>query len=329
MKVFVTSLVLGLCMVAHAFAHSPPVAQSDLSFDGRALYQAAFEIVRDKHLNLLDSGKRQEFVAQWQRKYDSGEQLKTEVGTDAAIKEMLASQGIPFDRYFTASQTAAPNSLASEQVVSVQQRADGVAIVTVKHFLPGDLEAQFEAALKQVSGAKAIVFDLRDNPGGRTEAGVNAVAMLMSEGKINVTILREGNSTTRDEVAIKGPYYMIGRFRTGFGVRTPLPRPAQLIKDDVRLAVLINGKSASASEVFAGALQVNQRAIIVGEQSLGKGVGQEIFDLPFNRRIWITTFEFRAGGVAHHGKGIMPDRIVSNSGADDTQLEEAVRAVLQ
>lgn len=328
MKLVLTSIVLGLCMIAQALAHAPPAVQAAPSFDGPALYQAAFEMVRDKHLNLLDPGKRQEFVAQWQQKFSAG-QLTTEAGTDAAIKEMLASQGIPFDRYFTANQTAAPNTLASEQVVSVQRRPDGVAVITVKHFLPDDFEAQFAEALKQVADAKAIVFDLRDNPGGRTEAGVNAVSMLLSDGKVNVTVQRQGDTTTRDEVSIKGSHFLIGKFRTGFGIRTPMPRPAQLIKDDVRIAVLINGKSASASEIFAGALQVNKRAVIVGETSLGKGVGQEIFELPFNRRIWITTFEFRAGGVAHHGSGLTPDRHVSNTGTDDAQLEEAVHTVLQ
>jgi hypothetical protein len=329
MKIVLTSFVLGLCMIVQALAHAPPAVPSDPAFDGRALYQAAFEMVRDKHLNLLDEGKRQQFVAQWENKFATGDQLTTEAGTDAAIHEMLASQGIRFDRYFTPSQTAAPNTLASEQVVMVTRRSDGVAVITIKHFLPEDFEHQFEEALKQVADAKAIVFDLRDNAGGRTDAGVNAVSMLMSDGKVNVTVRREGNTSTRDEVAIKGPFYMIGKFRTGFGMRTPLPRPAQLIADDVKLAVLVNGKSASASEIFAGALQVNKRAVIVGEKSHGKGVGQEIFDLPFNRRIWITTFEFRAGGVPHNGIGITPDHLVSKTGSGDAQLEEGVRAVLK
>lgn len=166
-------------------------------------------------------------------------------------------------------------------------------------------------------GAKSLVLDLRNNPGGLLDVAMNIADYLMDEG--TVISVRYKDESKNEELTTKNG------------------------KEDIPLVVLINKGSASASEVLSGALQDNQRAKIVGETSFGKGVIQQVFPyINEGRRegYKITVAEFYTPyGHQIHGKGITPDEVVElpedvtligvENLEKDTQLQKAVEIIKQ
>jgi len=137
---------------------------------------------------------------------------------------------------------------------------------------------------------KGIVMDLRNNPGGVLQASVEVVDALVDSGLIVYTKGRLPNAETS--------------FRAS---------PGDIIKG-APAVVLINGGSASASEIVAGALQDHKRALIVGTQSFGKGSVQTVLPLPENRAIKLTTaLYFTPNGRSIQAEGIVPDITVERA----------------
>lgn len=131
---------------------------------------------------------------------------------------------------------------------------------------------------------KGMVLDLRNNPGGVLGASVEVVDALISEGLIVYTEGRIANSEIRYHATSANP------------------------SNDINLVVLINGGSASASEIVSGALQDHKRAIIMGTQSFGKGSVQTILPLGEKRALKLTTARyFTPSGRSIQAQGITPD----------------------
>lgn len=135
-------------------------------------------------------------------------------------------------------------------------------------------------------GADAYILDLRSNPGGLLQAGIEIARLWLDEGTIVYTVNRQG---------IQGSFEAFG--------------PA-LTHDP--LVVLINQGTASASEILAGALQDNGRAQLVGETTFGKGIIQSLFDLSDGSGLAVTVAKYETPNHRDiHKLGITPDRVVS------------------
>ena len=165
----------------------------------------------------------------------------------------------------------------------------GVAYVKLRQFqeqTPPDLAAALEKAAK--GGMKALLLDLRNNPGCLLTAAVEVTEEFVEDGKLVVyTEGRVRNQNMRFSAHAKKSY----------------PR--------LPMVVLVNQGSASASEIVAGALQDWGRAIIVGTQTFGKGSVQTIIPLSDGSGLRLTTAKyFTPKGRSIHGKGITPDIIV-------------------
>jgi len=148
------------------------------------------------------------------------------------------------------------------------------------------------ADLKAQSGGKlaGIVLDLRNNPGGLLDQGIAVSDDFIHEGEIVSTRARHPEDSQRWNA------------RNG-DVTNGLP-----------LVVLINGGSASASEIVAGALQDHRRAVLVGTRSFGKGSVQTVIPLPGNGAMRLTTARYYTpSGRSIQGLGIMPDIEVASS----------------
>jgi carboxyl-terminal processing protease len=117
-------------------------------------------------------------------------------------------------------------------------------------------------------GMKSLILDLRGNPGGILEQAVSVVSKFIPEGKTAVTVRGAASSPLRD-------------LKTSGGQR-----------EDVPLVVMINGGSASASEIVAGAVQDYNRGLVVGSESFGKGLVQRIFRLPYGTGLTLTTARY-------------------------------------
>lgn len=135
-------------------------------------------------------------------------------------------------------------------------------------------------------GAEAYILDLRNNPGGLLQAGVEIARMWLDEGTIVYTVNRQG---------------VLGNFDSNEEILTSDP-----------LVVLVNQGTASASEILAGALQDNQRALLVGETTFGKGLIQSLFELPDGSGLAVTVAKYETPSHKDINKlGIKPDSVVT------------------
>lgn len=169
---------------------------------------------------------------------------------------------------------------------------------------------QFMEALKELQGQgmKGLVLDLRNNPGGLVRSVYLIGDELLPKGVMVYTEDKEGK---REELICDDKYL------------------------NIPMVVLVNGNSASASEIFAGAAKDMGAATLVGTQTFGKGLVQRLFTLPDGSGLNITIQKyFTPNGTSIHGTGITPDKVVELPQgyedakeipvADDTQLKEGI-----
>lgn len=176
-----------------------------------------------------------------------------------------------------------------------------------------DWESMIKGISQQINtdkSIKGVVLDLRNNPGGYlTDAQFIASEFL----PMGTKVVSEDTGTTQSELDVQ--------------------RQGLLTSTNIKVVVLINGGSASASEIVSGALRDNKRAILVGEKSFGKGTVQEAEDLGDGAGLHVTIAKWLTpNGTWVHGKGLTPDVVVSLDPKDpsrDTQLEKAVFELLK
>ncbi len=150
-----------------------------------------------------------------------------------------------------------------------------------------DLQQQLNKLHRQIHDLKGVILDLRNNPGGLLDQAVAVVDLFLKGGLIVYTEGREAEAQTRFSAQSEGT------------------------EPGYPLIVLINGGSASAAEIVAGALQDHQRAIILGQQSFGKGSVQTIIPLGDKSALRLTTARyFTPSGRSIQALGIHPDIIV-------------------
>ncbi|MEM8503291.1 MAG: carboxyl-terminal processing protease CtpA [Cyanobacteria bacterium P01_D01_bin.1] len=161
-------------------------------------------------------------------------------------------------------------------------------------------------------GADAYILDLRNNPGGLLQAGVEIARMWMDQGTVVYTVNRQGS---------------LGSYDANGKAITADP-----------MVVLVNKGTASASEILAGALQDNGRAQLVGETTFGKGLIQSLFDLPHGAGLAVTIAKYETPSHRDINKlGIDPDQVVTSSverrqqfgSSEDAQYEAAVALLAQ
>lgn len=151
-----------------------------------------------------------------------------------------------------------------------------------------------------VIGIKKLIIDLRDNPGGYVSQCVMIGNLVVPRG--NITTLKYRNEN--EEMAYRSF--------------------CDKVKMD-NIVVLVNGNSASASEILAGAMKDTGSGIIVGTQTYGKGVVQEVYNLVDGGSVKITTAEYVTPNGTHiDGVGITPDFVVEEIEGYDSQLNKAI-----
>ncbi|MBQ9934260.1 MAG: S41 family peptidase [Lachnospiraceae bacterium] len=193
---------------------------------------------------------------------------------------------------------------------------DNIGYIQVQQFYD-NTDEEFITAVKdmQSKNVKGIIVDVRDNPGGLLTSVVNMCDFIMDEGPILTTkdkngkIIQKYDSTDKESL-------------------------------DIPMVVLVNGNSASASEIFAGALKDTGKAELVGTTTFGKGIVQSVLPLSDGTAIKLTVAKyFTPAGHDIHEVGVEPDYIVElpdGKGSavniereNDTQLDKAIDIIYQ
>lgn len=178
-------------------------------------------------------------------------------------------------------------------VKGVRSLGDGVGYVRITQFNEPAAE-DFAKALETLEKEKItdLIIDLRDNPGGLLESAVGIAEQVLPKGKEIVTVRGRDGAKPQQ------------RFEAG---------ACRHRNTEVAIAVLVNGGSASASEILAGALKAHKRAVLVGEKTYGKASVQNVIKLALRPECAIrltTGYYYTPDGKMIHGTGIVPDVVV-------------------
>ncbi|NWA06755.1 S41 family peptidase [Pseudomonas gingeri] len=228
------------------------------------------------------------------------DKMRGKVGQKITLT-LVRNGGTPFDVTLT-------RAIIRTKSVRSQLLENGYGYIRITQFQvkTGEEVSKALAALRKENGKKlnGIVLDLRNNPGGVLQAAVEVVDHFITKGLIVYTKGRIANSELRFSA-------------TGHDE-----------SDGVPMVTLINGGSASASEIVAGALQDQKRAVLMGTTSFGKGSVQTVLPLSNDRALKITTaLYFTPNGRSIQAQGIVPDievRQAKVTGAqDDETFKEA------
>ena len=174
-------------------------------------------------------------------------------------------------------------------VRGVRMLRDGVGYIRLTQFGEGSTK-EFQEALQTLQTQKmtGLVVDLRDNPGGLLQTAVDIAGFLLPKGTEVVSVRGREGTRGEEHHAANGALHLT----------------------DVPLAVLVNGHSASAAEIMAGAMQDHHRGILVGETTFGKASVQNVLRLSTRPECAVrltTAHYYTLAGRMIHGKGIAPD----------------------
>jgi len=186
-----------------------------------------------------------------------------------------------------------------QSVRDIHVRPDGIGYVQITQFSERTGE-EFVAALNTLNdkAMRALIVDLRDNPGGLLNAAVEVAEPFFTKGEL-IVYTQGRKKEDREEYLATAP------------------EPALTLP----VVVLINSGSASAAEIVAGALKDTRRAVIVGERSFGKGSVQSILPLRQGEGLRLTTARYYTpSGVTLHEKGVTPDVEVVMSPTEDQNV---------
>lgn len=216
--------------------------------------------------------------------------LRGRVGTSVTIK--VKRPGVEESLEFTIVR-----GLIKLQTVKSTMIDDHIGYIRISQFsenTPEALKKQYMDLYNK--GMDSVIIDLRNNPGGLLSSVVQIADLFLDNGTIVST---KGRNPSQDQV---------------------FTAHKELLLPELPMIVLVNEGSASASEIFAGAMKDNKRAIIVGEKTFGKGSVQTVRELPNGAGIRITTaLYFTPSGKTIDKIGIEPDEVVH--GVEITEKE--------
>lgn len=209
---------------------------------------------------------------------DVAAKIRGREGTEVTIKVLRRSTGETLE--FTMERTT-----VVVESVSGRMMDEKIGYISISGFKENTY-TQFKEALDELQkeGMKGLILDLRDNPGGLVHSVYEIGEELLPEGTMVYTLDKNEN---RNDLKCDEEYL------------------------DIPLVVLVNANSASASEIFAGAVKDTGRGTLVGTQTFGKGLVQRLFTLPDGSGLNITIQKYYTpNGTSIHGVGIEPDEVV-------------------
>ena len=225
--------------------------------------------------------------------------LNGEEGTAVQVTIYLALE----DRYIDVEVTRA---VVNVPTVTYRMLEDGIGYIQISEF--GEVTAeQFAAAAEdlEAQGAQSLIFDLRDNGGGLLDSVCDILDRVLPKELLVYTEDKDGNR--EEEWALDDD------------------------RIDMPMAVLVNGNTASASEIFTVALKDYDEAEIIGTTTFGKGIVQSIIPMADGSAVKLTSAKYYTpSGVCIHGTGIEPDQVVEydREAEEDNQLQAAVDYLL-
>lgn len=237
------------------------------------------------------------------------EHIKGEEGTDVVVTVYRESEEKTLDLTMT-------RAIVQNPTVEYEMLENQIGYINLSAFDDVSTE-QFISAVEALEsdGMEALVLDIRNNSGGLVTTAEAICDYVLPDGKEVVSF--KGKGVEDSNYIAKDGHQM-----------------------DIPIAILVNGQSASASEILSGALGYHDSAVLVGTKTFGKGIAQGIFGLPDGSAVKLTTaYYYLPSGECIHEKGVEPDieveldeelkTLVEIPKEDDNQLQTAIRVLLE
>lgn len=276
--------------------------------------------IRDQQLTVINPMPGTPAFRAGVKKYDRivkiGGESTLNMGLNEAVQHLRGAPGSKVTVWIRRDgpegwQTPKPFELTREviKVQSVESKplGDGVGYIRLKQFQANTSKDLDEALanLRRGGEIKGLVLDLRGNPGGLLDQAARVADKFLVSGPIVATVGNPGSGEDREEKVAHPD-----------GTEPNYP-----------IALLINGSSASASEIVAGALKNHDRAVLVGETSFGKGSVQLVFtELPDRAALKLTIAQYltEPGDISIQGTGVTPDIELDPMTADSQEMDLTV-----
>ncbi len=215
--------------------------------------------------------------------HEAVQRLRGRPGTKVELTVLRDAENRMFDAVLTRA------VVKIRSVKEARLVADKVGYIRITEFqdnTPRDLKKALEAL--EPAGMDGLILDLRNNPGGLLDVAIDVAEMFLPKGKLILTTKGRIKSQNLEFIS-----------------KTERPRAAYPV------VILVNGGSASASEIVAGALRDHRRGILMGAKTFGKGSVQTVIPLKDGSAIRLTTsLYYTPSGQSIHGEGLQPDVIV-------------------
>jgi len=276
--------------------------------------------IRDQQLTVINPMPGTPAFRAGVKKYDRivkiGGESTLNMGLNEAVQHLRGAPGTKVTVWLRRDgpdgwQQPKPFELTREviKVASVEHKllAENVGYVRIKQFQANTAKDLDDAltSLKKSGELKGLVLDLRGNPGGLLEQAARVADKFLTSGPIVATVGNPGAGEDREE-KVAHPE----------GTEPNYP-----------IALLVNGSSASASEIVAGALKNHDRAIVIGETTFGKGSVQLVFtELPDRAALKLTIAQYltEPGDISIQGTGVTPDIELDPMTADTQEMDLTV-----
>ncbi|MBP9711417.1 MAG: S41 family peptidase [Candidatus Pacebacteria bacterium] len=248
------------------------------------------------------------------------DKITSDLGVDEAIKLIRGEKGTTVTITILHEGESDPKEIKIvRDVINIptldtETRPDGIFVIHLYSFTANSADL-FRGAMKEFveSNSDKLILDLRGNPGGYLDAAVDISSWFLDGGK---TVVTEDYGSNRKPTVYRSKGYNI-------------------FNDKLKFAILIDGGSASASEIVAGAMQDNKKAVLVGSQSFGKGSVQETVKVTPDTLLKITVAKWLTpNGNTIAEVGLTPDYKVEYTKKDkeskkDPQMDKAVEILLK
>ena len=219
--------------------------------------------------------------------------IRGEPGTNVTLTMFRPAQGKTIDFKLQRER------IRLDSVRHVQLRSDGIGFIQITQF-SDQTGQEFAAALTTLekNGLRALIIDLRNNPGGLLDAAVDVCSAFFNRGEL-IAYTQGRTPEMRENHKAAGSH----RLR------------------EYPIAILVNGGTASAAEIVAGAMRDTNRAVIVGEKSFGKGSVQSVISLRNGEGMRLTIAKYYTpSGVSIHERGIQPQVELEMSPDDEANI---------
>ncbi|CAN5523291.1 hypothetical protein BH10CYA1_BH10CYA1_32060 [soil metagenome] len=219
--------------------------------------------------------------------------------------------------------------------VRFKDLGDNVAYLRIDAFTEAadggpSVVAEFRAALEQIvkNGFRMVIFDVRNNPGGRVDFCLDMLEWVLPSGYMTTELERKDDGLQRSTVSLTRDMRLVTKpSKDKKSYEFDASGRELILPESTAVVVLTNGNTASCGEMFSLALKYNHRAETIGTRTYGKGITQAVIKVR-DRELHITNAFFHPGDVFTNGIGGKPDlEVVRELSEQDNQLAAAIKRV--